>query len=238
MRLRLLCTTLLAAVLAGVLVLAWAGGDTSALASAGVGDGRAAVLAPSGDPEVAAEGPGGAGCVPEAARASVAPAPQPVADDGPSAPVVVDRASGASGTTVDDLDAFRAAYAAQRRAACLGDVPVGNVRHDACLEQYLFWIAGDPSPDPLSAWGHKGEVVRSDGVPPVGCDGTLAVGGHATGDVAAARWWDSAPHRLAVYRPDFRGDLADACIGFASVHGGAPDDGPDFVRSASRWSAC
>ena len=33
-------------------------------------------------------------------------------------------------------------------------------------------------------------------------------------------------------------DLAHACVGFAAVHGGAPDDSPDFVRSASRWYAC
>jgi len=75
-------------------------------------------------------------------------------------------------------------------------------------------------------------------VPPVGCDGNLAGGTSTTGDVAAAKWWASAPHRDAVYRPDFRGDLAHACVGFAAVHGGAPDDSPDFIRSASRWYAC
>ena len=130
-------------------------------------------------------------------------------------------ASGATGTTAADLDAFRTAYEEHREAACLGLLPAANVRYDACLEQYLFWVAGDPSPDPLSAWGHKGEVVRSDGVPPVGCDGNLAGGTATTGDVAAAKWWASAPHRSAVYRPDFRGDLAHAEeLGVASARDG------------------
>ncbi|ROS52968.1 hypothetical protein [Frigoribacterium sp. PhB24] len=238
MPLRLICTALLAAVLAGVLVVVWAGGDSSALATAGVADGRAAVLAPRGDPVLEAEGAGGAGCVADVAGASVRSPAQPGADV-PSTPRGdADAASGATGTTGADLHAFRTAYEDQREAACLGALPAANVRHDPCLEQYLFWVAGDPSPDPLSAWGHKGEVVRSDGVPPVGCDGNLAGGTGTTGDVAAAKWWASAPHRAAVYRPDFRGDLAHACVGFASVHGGLPDDSPDFVRSASRWFAC
>ncbi|NRD25357.1 hypothetical protein [Frigoribacterium sp. VKM Ac-2836] len=240
MPLRLICTALLAAVLAGVLVVVWAGGDSSALATAGVADGRAAVLATKGDPETQTEtdGAGGAGCVDDGAGASVASPTQPGADVSSRPPGASDAASGATGTTAADLDAFRTAYEQQRQAACLGLLPAENVRHDACLEQYLFWVAGDPSPDPLSAWGHKGAVVRSDGVPPVGCDGNLAGGTGTTGDVAAAKWWASAPHRAAVYRPDFRGDLAHACLGFASVHGGVPDDGPDFVRSASRWFAC
>ncbi|WP_157489644.1 hypothetical protein [Frigoribacterium sp. Leaf44] len=242
MPLRVICTALLAAVLAGILLVVWAGGDSSALATAGVADGPTTVVLASGDPgpEVgpAAEDAGGAGCVDDATSASVPSPAQPGTDSLSGATGAPDAASGATGTTAADLDAFRTAYEEHREAACLGLLPAANVRHDACLEQYLFWVAGDPSPDPLSAWGHKGEVVRSDGVPPVGCDGNLAGGTATTGDVAAAKWWASAPHRSAVYRPDFRGDLAHACVGFAAVHGGAPDDSPDFVRSASRWYAC
>jgi len=236
--LRLICTALLAAVLAGVLMVVWAGGDSSALATAGVADGWATVLAVGGGPGADAEGPGGAGCVVDATGASPASRPQPVADASAAPTGAADAASGATGTTVDDLDAFRAAYQEQRRQGCLEPLPADNVRYDACLERYLFWIAGDPSPDPLSAWGHKGQVVRSDGEPAVGCDGNLAGGTGTTGAVAADKWWASTPHRDAVYRPDFRGDLAHACLGFASVHGGAPGDSPDFVRSASRWYAC
>jgi hypothetical protein len=236
--LRLICTTLLAAVLTGVLVVVWGGGDSSALATAGVADGRAAVQAVQGGPVTETDGAGGAACVDDVPRASV-PSPGLPGDDLLPAPTgAPDAASGATGTTTADLDAFRAAYDHQRREGCLGPLPAANVRYDPCLERYLFWIAGDPSPDPLSAWGHKGEVVRSDGVPPAGCDGNLAGGTGTTGDVAAAKWWASAPHRAAVYRPDFRGDLVHACVGYAAVHGGAPDDRPDFVRAASRWYAC
>ncbi|MBF4600147.1 hypothetical protein ITJ55_04920 [Frigoribacterium sp. VKM Ac-1396] len=238
MPLRLICTALLAAVLAGVLLVVWAGGDSSALATAGVADGRATVLAAAGDPAGEAAGPGGARCVADATGASSSSPTQPVADAIAAPTGATDVASGATGTTTADLDAFRAAYQEQRRQGCLGLLPADNVRYDACLERYLLWIAGDPSPDPLSAWGHKGEVVRSDGEPPAGCDGNLAGGTGTTGAVAAAKWWASSPHRDAVYRPDFRGDLAHACLGFASVHGGAPGDSPDFVRSASRWYAC
>ena len=153
-----------------------------------------------------------------------------------SAPSAVS-GGGVQGTTSGDLASFASNYNAIRVANCLNPVPLGNFRYDSCMETRLFWMAQDPSTDPASAWGHQGSV-RSDNVPSVGCDGNLAGGTATTGDVAAAKWWASAPHRAAVYRPDFRGDLAHACVGFAAVHGGAPDDSPDFVRSASRWYAC
>jgi hypothetical protein len=220
MPLRVICTALLAAVLAGILLVVWAGGDSSALATAGVADGPTTVVLATGHPEPDAEDAGGAGCVDDATSASVPSPAQPGGDSPSSATGAPDAASGATGTTVADLDAFRTAYEEQREAACLGLLPAANVRHDACLEQYLFWVAGDPEGAPRR------------------CDGNLAGGTATTGDVAAAKWWASAPHRAAVYRPDFRGDLTHACVGFAAVHGGAPDDSPDFVRSASRWYAC
>ncbi|MBD8142049.1 hypothetical protein IFT36_16025, partial [Frigoribacterium sp. CFBP 13605] len=103
MPLRVICTALLAAVLAGILLVVWAGGDSSALATAGVADGPTTVVLASGDPASEAgpttEDAGGAGCVDDATGASVPSPAQPGADAGSGATGAPDAASGATGTT-------------------------------------------------------------------------------------------------------------------------------------------
>jgi hypothetical protein len=94
---------------------------------------------------------------------------------------------GVGGTTQQDLDAFAAAFNDQRAAHSLEPVQAANFRYDPCMEQRLFWMAEDPSPDVASAWGHLGSQ-RSDGVPSVGCDGNLAGGPHDTGETVAVKW--------------------------------------------------
>ncbi|WP_423918594.1 hypothetical protein ACPEEZ_10705 [Frigoribacterium sp. 2-23] len=144
----------------------------------------------------------------------------------------------ASSSRDSDLAAFAQRYAEIRAENCLDPIPTANIRFDACQEQYLTWIKDDPSGDPLSAWGHKGQVERSDGVPPVGCDGNLAGGPGDTGATSADKWWESDAHRASLYRPTFRGDVSGVCIGFAAVRGGVPDDGDSFVRASARWYFC
>jgi len=144
---------------------------------------------------------------------------------------------GVHGTTTQDLQAFAQAFNDKRVANCLRPIPPANFRYDQCMEARLFWMAEDPSTDPASAWGHIG-TVRSDGVPSVGCDGNLAGGMYNTGDTVARKWWDSVPHRTALYKPSYTGSTAAVCIYFAMSHGGVPDEPVEFVRAAARWASC
>jgi hypothetical protein len=146
-------------------------------------------------------------------------------------------AGGVGGTTTADLQSFAASYNAIRVANCLDPVPMSNFRYDPCMEQRLFWIAEDPSPDVNSAWGHSG-TPRSDGVPAVGCDGNLAGGSGNTGATVAQKWWNSAAHQKSLYRPTFTGSTSGVVICFAMVHGGLPADGYGFTRAAARWGGC
>jgi len=103
---------------------------------------------------------------------------------GPGGAPGITSAGGVGGTTSGDLASFASAFNAIRVANCLDPVPMSNFRYDGCMEQRLFWMAEDPSEDPMSAWGHMGSV-RSDGVPSVGCDGNLAGGSGNTGATVA-----------------------------------------------------
>jgi hypothetical protein len=105
------------------------------------------------------------------------------------------------------------------------------------MEQRLFWMAEDPSTDPMSAWGHIGSV-RSDGLPSVGCDGNLAGGSGNTGATVAQKWWDSTSHRTSLYKPTYTGSTANVCILFAMTHGGVPNEPLAFSRAAARWTTC
>jgi len=142
---------------------------------------------------------------------------------------------GVGGTTSDDLQSFAEGYNAIRVANCLAPVPFANIRYDSCMEQRLFWMAEDPSTDPMSAWGHIGSE-RSDGLPSVGCDGNLAGGSNNTGASVAQKWWDSTGHRTSLYKPTFTGSTANVCILFATTHGGVPNEPYVFLRAAARWT--
>ncbi|MBX9472639.1 hypothetical protein [Microcella sp.] len=144
---------------------------------------------------------------------------------------------GVAGTTSADLQLFAVTYNAIRVANCLAPVPFANIRYDSCMEDRLFWMAEDPSPDPMSAWGHIGSQ-RSDGLPSVGCDGNLAGGLSNDGAIVAQKWWDSTGHRTSLYKPTFAGSTARVCIMFAMTHGGVPDEPYSFTRSAARWVDC
>jgi hypothetical protein len=144
---------------------------------------------------------------------------------------------GVGGTTSADLQSFAERFNAIRVANCLPPVPFGNIRYDSCMEQRLFWMAEDPSEDPMSAWGHIGSV-RSDGVPSVGCDGNLAGGSGNTGATVAQKWWDSSSHRASLYKPTVTGSTGGVCILFAMTHGGVPNEPSSFVRAAARWTNC
>jgi hypothetical protein len=146
-------------------------------------------------------------------------------------------AGGIGGTTQQDLDAFAAAFNGERIAHSLAPVPAANFRYDPCMEQRLFWMAEDPSPHVASAWGHIGSR-RSDGVPSVGCDGNLAGGLNDTGATVAVKWWNSVPHRIALYKPPYLGGMDTVCIDFAMTHGGLPDEPTAFARAAARWRYC
>lgn len=149
----------------------------------------------------------------------------------------VTSAGGVGGTTSADLQSFAAQYNAIRVANCLDPVPMANFRYDPCMEQRLFWIAEDPSPDVNSAWGHSG-TPRSDGAPAVGCDGNLAGGSGNSGATVAQKWWNSAAHQKSLYRPTYTGSTGGVVICFAMVHGGLPNDGYGFSRAAARWGGC
>jgi hypothetical protein len=142
-------------------------------------------------------------------------------------------ALGVGGTTSADLASFAAAYNAIRADNCL--TPVSYFIYDSCIEARLFWMAEDPSTDPMSAWGHIGSV-RSDGRPSVGCDGNLAGGYGNSGATVASKWWTSTSHRASLYRPGQ--STSGVCIGFAMTHGGVPNESPDFTRAAARWRSC
>lgn len=146
-------------------------------------------------------------------------------------------ALGVPGTTSSDLQTFAVRYNEIRVANCLAPVPFANIRYDSCMEDRLFWMAEDPSEDPMSAWGHIGSV-RSDGVPSVGCDGNLAGGSNNTGVTVAQKWWDSSGHRTSLYKPTFTGSTSSVCILFAMTHGGIPNEPYSFTRSAARWTTC
>ena len=144
---------------------------------------------------------------------------------------------GVAGTTSADLQSFAVAFNAIRVANCLAPVPFANIRYDSCMEDRLFWIAEDPSTDPMSAWGHIGSV-RSDGVPSVGCDGNLAGGTDNDGADVAQKWWDSSGHRTSLYKPTFTGSTSAVCILFSMTHGGVPNEPYAFTRAAARWVPC
>ncbi|WP_130284453.1 hypothetical protein [Microcella alkaliphila] len=188
---------------------------------------------------------GGAAAPAPAAPAPPAPAPPPAPTPPPcpgpiggSTPGAPGRTSaqGVGGTTSDDLNDFAQRFNAIRVANCLPPVPPSNIRYDSCMEDRLFWMAEDPSPDPMSAWGHKGQAQRSDGVPDTGCDGNLAGGSGVTGAAAAQRWWDSGGHRASLYKPGT--SVQGVCILFAMSHGGVPNEPYSFTRAAARWVNC
>jgi hypothetical protein len=151
-------------------------------------------------------------------------------------------AEGVPGTTTADINSFATEYNALRVADCLAPVPLANIRYSDCLQQRLWWMADDPSTNPLSAWGHTGTAVRSDGVPIVGCDGDLAGGTGYTGASVAQAWWVSLDHRASLYQPSYTGSLANVCIAFAISHGGInvplPNEPYSFTRSAAYWYNC
>lgn len=146
-------------------------------------------------------------------------------------------AGGVAGTTSADLAQFAQRYNEIRVANCLPPVPFANIRYDSCMEDRLFWMAEDPSTDPMSAWGHIGSQ-RSDGVPSVGCDGNLAGGSNNSGTTVAQKWWDSSGHRTSLYKPTYTGSTAGVCVLFAMTHGGVPNEPYSFTRAASRWVTC
>lgn len=146
-------------------------------------------------------------------------------------------AGGVAGTTSADLAQFAQKFNEIRVANCLPPVPFANIRYDSCMEDRLFWMAEDPSTDPMSAWGHMGSV-RSDGVPSVGCDGNLAGGSNNSGATVAQKWWDSSSHRSSLYKPSYTGSTAGVCVLFAMTHGGVPNEPYSFTRAAARWVTC
>lgn len=190
------------------------------------------------------------------APAPAAPAPAPVQQTAPApAPTVTTPAcagmpggstagapgrtskGGVAGTTSADLAQFAQRYNEIRVANCLPPIPMANIRYDSCMEDRLFWMAEDPSTDPMSAWGHIGSV-RSDGVPSVGCDGNLAGGSNNSGATVAQKWWDSSGHRTSLYKPTYTGGTGGVCILFAMTHGGVPNEPYSFTRAAARWVTC
>lgn len=144
---------------------------------------------------------------------------------------------GVAGTTSSDLQSFAQTFNAIRVANCLPPVPFGNIRYDSCMEDRLFWMAEDPSEDPMSAWGHIGSV-RSDRLASVGCDGNLAGGSGNTGATVAQKWWDSSSHRTSLYKPTYTGSTSSVCILFSMTHGGVPNEPYSFTRAAARWVSC
>jgi len=144
-------------------------------------------------------------------------------------------ALGVAGTTSADLAQFAQTYNQIRVNNCVPPIAFANIRYDSCMEQRLFWMAEDPSGDPMSAWGHIGSQ-RSDGVPSTGCDGNLAGGSGNSGATVAQKWWDSGSHRASLYKPG--ASVAGACILFAMTHGGVPNEPYSFTRAAARWASC
>jgi hypothetical protein len=153
----------------------------------------------------------------------------------PSAPGVTQ--DGITGTTSGDLASFAVKMNAIRVANCLQPIPLANYHYDSCMEARLFWMAEDPSTNPMSAWGHIGSK-RSDGVPSRGCDGDLAGGSGDTGATVAEKWWASSDHRASLYQPSHTGSEAHVCIDFAMTHGGIPNESYSFTRAAARATTC
>ena len=205
------------------------GSSASGASNAGSGGGAAA-------PAPAAPAPAPAPPAPAPPPAPTPPpCPGPIGGSTPGAPGRTS-AQGVGGTTSADLNDFAQRFNAIRVANCLPPVPPSNIRYDSCMEDRLFWMAEDPSPDPMSAWGHKGQAKRSDGVPDTGCDGNLAGGSGVTGAAAAQRWWDSGGHRASLYKPGT--SVQGVCILFAMSHGGVPNEPYSFTRAAARWVNC
>lgn len=153
---------------------------------------------------------------------------------------------GVGGTTSGDIRSFSASFNAIRAAHCLQPIASNNFRYDSCMEQRLYWMAEDPSTNPLNTWGHSGVrslapdangVYYSNAVPAKGCDGNLAGGSGNSGATVAQKWWDSLSHRASLYRPSV-GSTAGVCIYFAMTHGGVPGESSGFTRAAARWSGC
>lgn len=218
------------------------GGSTGGTSSASGGTTAPIQPKPSGP----APAPAPTQAPPAPAPTQAAPAPQPTVTTpacagmpGGSTPGAPSRTSagGVAGTTSADLASFAQRFNEIRVANCLPPVPFSNIRYDACMEDRLFWMAEDPSTDPMSAWGHMGSV-RSDGVPSVGCDGNLAGGSNNSGATVAQKWWDSSGHRASLYKPTYTGSTAGVCILFAMTHGGVPNEPYSFTRAAARWVNC
>ncbi|RZT57422.1 hypothetical protein EV140_2540 [Microcella alkaliphila] len=163
--------------------------------------------------------------------------PSAIRGSTPKAPGIVSP-GGVTGTTSTDLQSFATRMNQIRVANCLPPIPFRNVRYDACMERRLFWMAEDPSTNPMSAWGHRGQAKRSDGAPDVGCDGNLSGGSGNTGATAAEKWWASTGHRASLYRPGTKGSMESTCILFAMTHGGVPNEPYSFTRAAARWVRC
>lgn len=216
-----------------VVTLPFLGGlDLTALASAtttAVSNPRA--TAPVGTAGIAS------GTLERRATALTAGSPCPTAIVGTATDTVGETVSplGVGGTRQEDLVGFASTVNSIRVENCLEPIPFENFTWDSCMEKRLFWMAEDPSTDPLSAWGHLGSE-RSDGAPSVGCDGNLAGGPGNTGSTVAWKWWVSDAHRASLYRPG--SDSTGACIAFAMSHGGVPNEGPNFTRAAARWYDC
>jgi uncharacterized protein YkwD len=225
--------------------------DTTTVARTGAGASSGSTVgsgadAPSGSSAGSSSGStgGSSGGSSAPAPSAPAPAPQPEAPKCPGAiggstPGAPGKTSagGVGGTTSSDLQSFAEKFNAIRVANCLPPVPFSNIRYDSCMEQRLFWMAEDPSTDPMSAWGHIGSQ-RSDGVPSVGCDGNLAGGSGNTGATVAQKWWDSSGHRASLYKPTYTGGTGGVCILFAMTHGGVPNEPASFTRAAARWTSC
>jgi len=218
------------------------GGSTGGTSSASGGTTAPSQPKPSGP----APAPAPTQAPPAPAPTQAAPAPQPTVTTpacagmpGGSTPGAPSRTSagGVAGTTSADLASFAQRFNEIRVANCLPPVPFSNIRYDSCMEDRLFWMAEDPSTDPMSAWGHIGSV-RSDGVPSVGCDGNLAGGSNNSGATVAQKWWDSSGHRASLYKPTYTGSTAGVCILFAMTHGGVPNEPYSFTRAAARWVNC
>ena len=204
--------------------------------------GSSAAGTSSGEGSSSGGSSGGSGSSEPPAAPKPPPAPEPpacpaaIGGSAGGAPATTS-AGGVAGTTSSDLASFAGRYNEIRVANCLPPVPFGNIRYDSCMEQRLFWMAEDPSTDPMSAWGHIGSQ-RSDGVPSVGCDGNLAGGSGNTGSTVAQKWWDSSGHRASLYKPGNTGSMAGTCILFAMTHGGVPNEPYSFTRAAARWVNC
>lgn len=208
---------------------ALAAAEAAAAQAAAEGAGAAEAAAASSSAAPAAGSPAGAPSAPAAPTCAGMPGGGTAGAPGAGSPL------GVAGTTSSDLAQFAQAYNRIRVSNCLPPIPFSSIRYDSCMEQRLFWMAEDPSTDPLSAWGHAGSQ-RSDGVPSVGCDGNLAGGTGNTGASVAQKWWDSGSHRASLYKPG--ASVAGVCILFSMTHGGVPNEPYDFTRAAARWTSC